>query len=517
VRRKAGRGRLLALALVAGCALVATAPASARVLISTRITGHEKGRAIPRSFLGISSDWNAVYKVVGNARTGPDYVYRQLLQNVAAYGGGMPTLRVGGDYADAAWWNPTSQPDPYQRGVFVDIKPDLLAGLASDARDLGQRMILGINLGARDVALARDKAKAILAAIPRRNLLALEIGNEPDDYTFRIAYEEKDAAGRVVKRVYLRGRSYNGTQYLREWDRVAGALRKLSPRAPLAGMAGYGQIVTPQRFIAHERRRLAFYTEHAYPMTACDRKGRIYKPGEKQYPTIAKLLGPVGAYTTVGQQKRGIAAAHRFHKRYVVDEMNSVSCYSRAQVSGGFAATLWAVDQWFLQVALGVDAINMHIDSPVKTPFQFSIVGPQSFAASANPLYYAMLAFAATAGRGGRLLYAPTVVARTKANARVWAVKTRSGYHVLVINKDLKRSGTARIALARSTRVGRLARLSAPSISATSGVSFAGQAVASPTFDGKLQGTPRSQAVRPRRGVYTFTMPRASAALLTIG
>jgi hypothetical protein len=516
VRRTAAPARLLALA-AAGCSLAASTPASAGALISTRITDHEKGRAIPRSFLGISSDWNAVYKVVGNARTGPDYVYRQLLQNIAAYGGGMPTLRVGGDYADAAWWNPTSRPDPYERGVFVDIKPDLLAGLASDARGLGQQMILGVNLGANDVALARDEAKAILATIPRRNILGLEIGNEPDDYTFRIAYEKKDASGRVVKRRYLRGRKYGGSQYLREWDRVAGALRKLSPRVPLAGMGGYGQIVSPQRFVARERRRLGFYTEHAYPMTACDRKGRIYKPGEKQYPTIAKLLGPIGAYTTVGQQKRGIAAAHRFHKRYVVDEMNSVSCYSRAQVSGGFAATLWAVDEWFLQIALGVDAVNMHIDSPVKTPFQFSIVGPRSFAARANPLYYAMLAFAATSGRGGRLLYGPTFVARTKANARVWAVKTRSGYHVLVINKDLKRSGAVRIAISRSKRAGRLVRLSAPSISATSGVSFAGQAVAPSTFDGKLQGTPQSQTVRPRRGVYTFTMPRGSAALLTVG
>ena len=122
---------------------------------------------------------------------------------------------MGGDYADAAWWNPTSQPDPYRRGIFVDIKPDLLAGLAADARGLGQRMILGINLGAGHVGLARDEAKAILATIPRRNVLGLEIGNEPDDYTFRIAYEKKDAAGHVVKRVYLRGRRYNGRQYLR--------------------------------------------------------------------------------------------------------------------------------------------------------------------------------------------------------------------------------------------------------------------------------------------------------------
>lgn len=458
---------------------------------------------------------------MGNTGAGPNYVYRQLIANLTQYGAGMPTLRVGGDYQDGAWWNPIGKPLPYAQGIYTNITPSTLAGLGTDARDLGQKMILGINLGANDVALAQNEARAMLSAIPRRDILGLEIGNEPDDYSIRVSYEKRDAHGRVIKRRYLRGRGFNGNQYLRQWGRVASGLRRVSRTVPLVGMAGYGEIVTPQRFLAREHKRVAFYTEHAYPMTACDRKGRAYTPGNNAYPTVKKLLGPVGAYNNVGQIKRGVASAHRWHKRYVIDEMNSIACFPRIQVSGSFAATLWALDEWFLQVALGVDGVNMHIDSPLKTPFQFSIVGPQKWAGAANPLYYAVLAFAATAGKHGRLLFSPTYLARTgakgKVNARVWAVRSGRKLRVLVLNKDLTHSGTVRIAVPGSARVGQVARLTAPSVTALSGVTFAGQAVATPTFDGKLEGTRRTDPVKPHSGVYSFTMPRASAALLTIG
>ncbi|MFL5896717.1 MAG: glycosyl hydrolase family 79 C-terminal domain-containing protein, partial [Thermoleophilaceae bacterium] len=88
---------------------------------------------------------------------------------------------------------------------------------------------------------------------------------------------------------------------------------------------------------------------------------------------------------------------------------------------------------------------------------------------------------------------------------------------IVVVNKDLKRSGTVRIAVPRGRRAGTLTRLSAPRASSTSGVSFGGQTIPNPTFDGLLQGSPVASSVRPARGVYSFAMPRASAALLTIG
>lgn len=504
--------------VLVGAAALATAPASrAAVLISTRITGGGPARTIPRSFAGFSSDWNAVYKLTGNADTGPNPVYRQLVANLTRYGGGTPILRIGGNYQDSAWWNPANLTPDYRRGVFVNIRPTLMQELAANARALAQSMILGIDLGVNDLGIARAEARAILQYIPRRRILGLEIGNEPDFYPNRPAYEKRDANGKLISTLYTRPRGFNGATYLRQWERMAAALHKVSRRLPLVGTAGYGQIVSAQRFVRREHKRLAFYTEHAYPMAACSPRGHVYQPGEKKYPTIQKLLGPIGAYTTVSQEKRGVAAAHRWHKRYVVSEMNSISCTSKIETSGSFAATLWALDQLLLQVSLGVDGVAFHVDSPVKTPFQFSVVGPRSWAGSANPLYYALLAFDAAAGRRGRLLYAPTYLARTKANARVWAVRSGRQLRVVVVNKDLRRGGTVRITVPRSKRRGRLARILAPGIQATSGVTFAGQAIATPTSDGKLEGAPQTEVVRPQRGVYSFSLPKASAAVLTIG
>jgi hypothetical protein len=53
-------------------------------------------------------------------------------------------------------------------------------------------------------------------------------------------------------------------------------------------------------------------------------------------------------------------------------------------------------------------------------------------------------------------------------------------------------------------------------MSSTTGVTFAGQSIPDVSRDGRLTGAPTAEPVAPRRGVYRFGLPAASAALLTI-
>jgi hypothetical protein len=129
-----------------------------------------------------------------------------------------------------------------------------------------------------------------------------------------------------------------------------------------------------------------------------------------------------------------------------------------------------------------------------------------------------MLAFAETIGNRGRLLLYPSFATRSRirANAHVWAVRTRRSLRVLVVNKELRRSGVVRIRIPGARRSGAVVRLQGPSAAALTGVTWAGQAVASPTTTGLLEGNRISETIRPRRGIYSFQMPRTSAALLVV-
>jgi hypothetical protein len=60
-------------------------------------------------------------------------------------------------------------------------------------------------------------------------------------------------------------------------------------------------------------------------------------------------------------------------------------------------------------------------------------------------------------------------------------------------------------------------RLLAPSLSASTHITLGGQSIAVPTSDGKLLGKPVHETVRETHGVYSFDLPKASAALLKVG
>jgi hypothetical protein len=61
-----------------------------------------------------------------------------------------------------------------------------------------------------------------------------------------------------------------------------------------------------------------------------------------------------------------------------------------------------------------------------------------------------------------------------------------------------------------------LERLTAPSVTATSGVSLGGQSFGADTSTGALAGTAPSSSVKPSAGEYLVRLPAASAAMLTL-
>jgi hypothetical protein len=501
----------LAVMAAAGCVALAGCGHTA-ALLSLRVGASERAFPVPRSFLGLSSDWNVVFTRTGYPAAGANPLYDQLIANLERYGGGPPTLRVGGNFQDMAFWDPSARvtaPDQ-ARGLTVPITQALLEGLAVNSRITGQRMILGLNLAANDPALAATEVREILRYIPRRDVLALSIGNEPDSYSHEVVVHTAQTMRTA------RGPGYSAAQYLHEWGAVAAAVERVGHGVPLAANDSYDLLLSAAAFLARERGRIALFTQHHYVASACSPTGVPYAPRSPQYTTLAKLL----ASNDVQAQLPAVSAAARYRVPIQIDEMNSLSCGGRAALGDSFAAALWALNEFLDDALIGIHGIDLHGDSPDETPFAFGYnPATHRWQGYVGPLYYAMLAFAEAVGADGSLLPQPTLTASHApgSDARAYVVREAGGgLHVVAVNLSLTRGGPVRVTVPGATAEGSLMRLESSTVGLPSHLSFAGQTIDTRTGGGRLIGRPRIEPVRPSGSVYEFELPPASAATLIV-
>jgi hypothetical protein len=208
-----------------------------------------------------------------------------------------------------------------------------------------------------------------------------------------------------------------------------------------------------------------------------------------------------------------VNTAHAAGVSFRADELNSVSCGGADGVSDTFASALWVMDTLFNMDRVGVDGVNIHtFRSGRYAPFAFRRRAGH-WSAQVRPLYYGLLMFARAAPPGSRLL--PTHHRRGDG-LRIWTTQGRDRrLRVLVINDDLHRPTTVAIHLPGSAAPANLERLSAPGVSARSGVILAGQSYGVRTSTGVMSGPRRSRLVAAQHGRYVVRVPPAAAALLT--
>jgi len=490
-------GAVLACACLPGPALAAAPLVRATVDPAARKT------PIARHFLGISTEYRGLLPVLGSAQAGVNPVLTQLLTNLSSQGQGFPGLRIGGGSADSAWWNPGALQRP--NGVEIDLgtlQRDAITGFERATR---APLILDLNFAADRVAYARDWANAVLGRLPTGTLEALEIGNEPDVY----------ATGRPFGSLpRTRPKRYGLRRYLRELKPFTKALKRLPGRPRLAAPStccGRWDRQTA-KLVRSQKGRLGLLSFHAYATNACP------NATAKDRLTLGNLLSDATLRrigTRLAVIRRQAAKAHR---RVRITETNSASCSGRSGITDTYASSLWMADWLFFMAAQRFEGVNVHILGNYA-PFIFGYQ-TDHFVGNVAPSYYGMLLFAQAIADRARLLVGTTLTAKARRNARVhvWATADRSGHaRIVVVNKGTVQGGNAVITVRGSAGPAKLERLTAPSLTAKSGVALGGRSVPDGTTDGRLTGTPVSETVTPARHTYRFRMPAGSAALLTVG
>ncbi len=458
------------------------------------------GPSIPRGFVGFSLEFPAVPAYAGASPGRPDPVFSQLVRNVAP--GGTPVIRVGGDSTDATWWPVRGMTRP--RGITYSLTPGWVASTRRLADALGARLILGINLKIGEPRISLAEARAMLQRIGRRRIAALEIGNEP------LLYGRFPFYRRLAASPFMRDHAGTGC-------RSSPASSRRSPhgspacRSP-ARRSGYRRRV---RAPSLPRRRAGRTNSHAAPLSA---QPLLSSRPSPKFADRAPSAGSVRRRGPRCESRRLVAIARQVGLPMQIDELNSVSCSGKRGISDTFASALWGLDELFGMARERVAGINIHtFPGAAYAPFAFAHTG-EGWSASVTPMYYGLLAFAAAAPPGARLL---PVSVQSGPNLSAWATRTRNRrLRVVLINKgaDRRRAhpprGRARALADRQRRRG--CSPQAPRHAAAS--RLGGQSFGRRTLSGRLSGRPGTVSVIHSDGPARSRCgcPPPSAAVLTM-
>jgi hypothetical protein len=463
----------------------------------------------PATFVGLALENGTIPEWVGDGRSARrvDPVLVELVRTLDPTGD--PVIRVGGQSTDRSWWPVPGMTKPL--GITQALTPAWTTDVRSLAQALHARLIVGVNLEADSRAVSRHEADELVNRIGTPFLDALEIGNEPGQYTGIPWYERLDGKvypwyeRHVGKPVFSRPSSYDETDFLAEYRHTLSVLpRQVAIAGPDA--AGNNWLPSFRRFVS-PRGRVKILDSHAYALSNC-----ITNPGSPAYPSIPHLLTVSAWHGILDDVLSSVALAHRDGLQFRIDEMGSVTCDGKAGVSNTMASALWVTNALMYAAREGVDGVNLHT-YPHSSNGLFDISrSSHGWRAQIHPLFDGAAMFERADPAGAREL---RLSSDGPPTLQTWAtIGADDQVRVLIVDTGARRTVTIRAPVNFGSRTGSVQRLLAPSVASTRGLTLGGRAVDT-TTTGKLPA-PEPRSVSPGSAGYTVTAPADSETLITL-
>ena len=474
------RCRLPLLALLASLSsLVAAEPVPASVVVHT----DKPSFTIPADFTGLSTEKKLMARDCFSAQN------KDLIQLCRTLGPGV--FRIGANNVDSTFFKREGvlPLESMQENRYVvdprTIGPKSVDAFFDFARAAGWKIIYGVNLGAKDPAMAADEA-AYAWQVGGKEIIAIEIGNEPNLYP------------KGPKREGIRPSSWRYPQYKDEFTAVYDAIKAKDAQIPITGPAVTKSTNWMPLFMADFKDRIALATSHVYHLSAPETD-----PKAQRFTSVEKLLGEKYPDDWIIKLKDATSVG----VPYRIGECNTASGGGKRGVSNAFVSALWAIDFMFDVAQAGGQGVNFH-GSFTANNYSPIVFDKKSSRYVPAPMYYGMLFFS-------RAAQGTLVATETKTDAKLIAhgvLGADGKLRVTLVNKDLTQSIAASVTGGAKFTKGQALRLTAPSVDATEGVTFAGTAVnADGTWAPKT-----TEALTLSAGTASIILPPASAALLIL-
>jgi hypothetical protein len=470
VKRMDRRHFLFSLTNLAALSLTAQTQNTQRIQIN--IDPDRTLGAIPADFTGLGYEISSVARPGLLSATNRQYV--QLVRTLGTHG----IIRVGGNTSDYSSFAPTGEAVSAPKATVINEAN--LNELGTFLEATGWKLIWGLNLGSGTEQQALEEAQAVSVAA-KGNLLAFEIGNEPDLFS----HEGHKPKG------------YGYEDYLKEYRRYKSAIRAKLPNAPFAGPDAAAQTDWVTRFATDEGSDLKLLTHHYYRECA------------KPTSTLDKLLHPDPKLAPELEKLKAASTSSRVP--YRICETNSFCGGGKPGVSDTFGAALWALDFMFTLAWAGAVGVNMETGvNQLGFISSYSPIGDDEHGHyAAKPEYYGMLAFAeASQGQQVATNYDPA-----GANLTAYAVLSPQKRLVLtIINKEPSRHVDVIITTGQPVKGASALRLTGPSLDSKEGIALGG-AAAMP--DGRWKPA-NIERLRTQDQGCRLHVPAASAAIVTL-
>ena len=450
----------LAVALAATGVPQAAHAATVQATVTVNLTGTPRG-TIGAGYLGLSYE-SMPRTNDGGVNSGKFDARGNLPQLLRTLGTG--TLRLGGNSVDR---------------TYARATPAALQGLVRLGDATGWKYVYSTNLAHYNAANTTADAAAVRTALGSR-LKSLVCGNEPDLYRANS----------------YRPSSYNVSAYVTEANRCLDVMKAQAPGVPVSGP----DTATPgwlSGYVNAQRGKVTLLNHHHYPLSNCN------GPSGNATALIAKSKrsSEAGLIASAASTARG------GNMQLVMSEVNSAACGGIAGVSNTFASALWAVDYAFAGVSNGAHGMYFHGALDRACTGYTALCETAADQYRAQPLYYGLL-LAKLTGTGAVL---PTTIS-TSGNLAAHTVRAADGtVRVVLANMS---ADTIQTSLKAGSRAGAgsLLRMTAPSLTATSGVQIQGRQVAADGSFSPNAATP----VTCTAGTCPVSLPPYSAALVTL-
>jgi len=263
----------------------------------------------------------------------------QCLKNFETVTGTWPPIRIGGTTQDRAKYDASSSAYVvYTVANPTDAPANLTFGpsFMSLAATYPGTVVVGLNRGKDDIANTIAAAK--VAKDRMKNLLAIELGNEPEYYT-------KDGQPIALKA---------GT-----WDPPTDAASQNN------WILSVGTSLNSKNLIQagnHNEAPPKWGAEELIATQNATVKSYVHNYAHHNYPggSVSGLMSHAGISSNINIFKADLAAAATTGKEYVLGETNSVSGGGAKDVSPLFGAALWTMDYVLRASNAGIKRTYFH-------------------------------------------------------------------------------------------------------------------------------------------------------------
>lgn len=334
--------------------------ASATPIIRLQGTGNlpaDASHSLHPSLASFSIETAFFEAYVGNVSS-PNLLTRHLLDNLKERTGVPAEVRIGGITADSTYWNASQS---VGLSNFVDtagvlhnttVGPGFWKSMSLLPK--GTRITVNLNLDDLRYQSALDVARSAVEGLPAEQLVAFEIGNEPDHYHSFTPKNYSSIWGEWANNIT----STLGLK--RPFFQVAATAE--DPLWPYDAPGAASQLGCVSALGAGANRDgvVASCSEHSYQYSVCDpvRTAVATLPNLVNHTRLAMFLD---LWQPRVREVRRQLGSHAF----VNGEYNSVSCSGKGGVSNTFGQALWLLDTTLYAASINISRLYIHQGGPL--------------------------------------------------------------------------------------------------------------------------------------------------------